>query len=74
MGAGRPASAGLSQTCCPPIHRFPDGGTTRSTSTASRSPENEEAAGRDGFDKGTLAATLIGLKRARASMPDPQQA
>jgi len=26
--------AGPSQTCCPAIQRFPDGGTTRSNSTA----------------------------------------
>ena len=32
----RPDRAGPSQTCCPPIHKFPDGGTTRSTSTAGR--------------------------------------
>ena len=30
----RPDRAGPSQTCWPPIHKFPDGGTTRSTSTA----------------------------------------
>jgi hypothetical protein len=30
-----PAQAELSQNCCPPTHRFPLGGTTRSTSTAS---------------------------------------
>ncbi len=30
----RPASAGPSQTCCPPIHKFPEARTTRSTSTA----------------------------------------
>src|SRR5204863_5840374 len=30
-----PARAGLSQNCCPPTHKFPDGGTTRPTSTAS---------------------------------------
>jgi hypothetical protein len=30
-----PARAELSQNCCPPTHRFPLGGTTRSTSTAS---------------------------------------
>src|SRR5215470_2901324 len=27
-----PARAGLSQNCCPPTHKFPDGGATRSTS------------------------------------------
>jgi len=30
----RPASCGLSQTCCPPTCKLPDGGTTRSASTA----------------------------------------
>ena len=30
----RPDRAGPSQTCCPPSCKFPDGGTTRSTSTA----------------------------------------
>ena len=30
----RPDRAGPSQTCCPPICKFPEGGTTRSTSTA----------------------------------------
>jgi hypothetical protein len=31
---GRPARAGPSQICWPPINMFPDGGTTRSTPTA----------------------------------------
>jgi hypothetical protein len=30
----RPDRAGPSQTCCPPIHTFPEARTTRSTSTA----------------------------------------
>jgi hypothetical protein len=30
----RPVIAGPSQICCPASHRFPDGGTTRSSSTA----------------------------------------
>jgi hypothetical protein len=30
----RPVIAGPSQICCPATHRFPDGGTTRSSSTA----------------------------------------
>jgi hypothetical protein len=33
----RPASAGPSQTCWPPICKFPEGGTTRSASTAGSS-------------------------------------
>ena len=30
----RPDRTGPSQACCPPIHKFPEGGTIRSTSTA----------------------------------------
>ena len=47
----RPARAGPSQTCCPPIHKFPDAGTTRSTSTAAGDaccPVRGAAAGRLG--------------------------
>ena len=74
----RPASAGPSQTCCPPIHKFPDGGTTRSTSTAIQSwlvmvaavgaasagrlGAGGRSAGWGGWGWGVLAASWAGMR------------
>jgi hypothetical protein len=47
-----PASAGPSQTCCPPAHRLPDGGTTRPVSSASSDASWSAAApGRSAGDR-----------------------
>src|SRR4051794_19641849 len=40
---GCPARCGPSQNCCPATCRLPEAGTTRSTSTASASPESATA-------------------------------
>jgi len=50
----RPASRGPNQGCCPATARFPLGGTTRSSSTASGGPTSSAAAG-------TTAAVAAGV-------------
>ena len=58
----RPASAGPSQTCWPPICKFPDGGTTRSASTAT----GDGPAGRLAAGVAVASSALPGTARSVA--------
>lgn len=75
----RPASAGPSQICWPPIHKFPDGGTSLSVSTATRGRATASAtsvaaaAGAGTEPGGAVSPWRAGMRSSSSDSADPNR-